>query len=464
MSILIKNGRIVTADSDMIADIYIEGEIIHTIGQNLSMSADEVIDASGKLIIPGGIDPHCHNDMPYNDEITTTDTFETGSRAAAHGGTTTHLEFCVQQRGHSTLDAVEQWHEKARGKANVDYGFHMQVTDMTDERLPELQALVDAGVPTFKMFTAYPDRLYVDDGTLMRVMREAGRIGAMVMMHAENGIAMDELIKQAIRDGNTTPDYHAKTRPPRLESEAVNRCLSIGEVVDCPVYIVHLSCIESLEEVQRARMRGAKAYAETCPQYLVLDDSLYTPDFSCAGWVMTPPLRPKSHQPILWRGLVNGDLQTIGTDHCPLWMDGMKTLGKDDFTKMPNGAPGIENRMSLMYHFGVGGGHLSLNQFVAVTSTNAAKLFGMFPRKGTIAVGTDADIVIFDTERTETISVDNPVTHHSNIDYNAYEGMTVTGMPITTLVRGKVIVRDTEYVGTAGYGQFVPRESSGVWG
>lgn len=462
MAIKISGGRIITHDNDFIGDLFIEGGIITHIGQDLqNMLADEVIDATGKLVIPGGIDPHCHNDMPYNDTITTTDTFETGSRAAAHGGTTTHIEFCVQQRGRSTLEALDIWHKKAEGLANVDYAFHMIITDMQDDRVDELDELVARGVPTFKMFTAYPDRLYVDDRTIFRVMRRTAILGGMVLMHAENGIAIDAIVQQAVTDGHMTPDWHARTRPARLEAEAVNRTFAMAEVTDCPAYIVHLSCVESLEEVQRARMRGVKAYAETCPQYLVLDDSLYTSDFEASKWVMTPCLRPKSGQEVLWRGLRNGDLQTIGTDHCPLWFDGMKTLGRDDFTQIPNGAPGIENRMALMYDAGVVAGRLSLQQFVAVTATNAAKLFGMFPKKGTIAVGSDADIVIFNPNRHETISINNPVTHNMNIDYSAYEGITVRGYPETVLSRGDIIIRDTHFVGTPGRGQFIHRTTSG---
>jgi dihydropyrimidinase len=462
MSIRIKGGRIVTHDNDFVGDILIEDETITQIGTNLShISADETIDATGKLVIPGGIDPHCHNDMPYNDSITTTDTFETGSRAAAHGGTTTHIEFCVQQRGHSTLEALEQWHAKAEGRANVDYAFHMIITDMDDRRVDELDELVARGVPTFKMFTAYPDRLYVDDRTIFRVMQRTAQLGGMVLMHAENGIAIDAIVQKAVQDGHTTPDWHAKTRPSRLEAEAVHRTFAMAEVTNCPTYIVHLSCVESLEEVQRARMRGVPAFAETCPQYLVLDDSLYSTEFESSKWVMTPCLRPQWHQEILWRGLRNGDLQTTGTDHCPLWFDGMKTLGRDDFTQIPNGAPGIENRMALLYDAGVVDGRLSLQQFVAVTSTNAAKLFGMFPRKGTIAVGSDADIVIFNPERNETISINNPVTHNMNIDYSAYEGVNVRGYPETVLSRGAVIVRDTRFVGTPGRGRFIHRHTSG---
>ena len=469
-TLLVHGGHIVTESDDFVGDILVIDDKIAAVGGDLvsiGLLTDEVVDARGMIVVPGGIDPHCHNDMPYDDEITTTDSFETGSRAAAHGGTTTHIEFAVQQRGHSTLEALERWHAKAQGQASVDYAFHMIVTDMPADRLPELARLRNEGVASFKLFTAYPGRLFVDDGTLFRVMQETARIGGMVTMHAENGIAIDEIIREAVAAGHTTPRYHAITRPPLLEAEAVNRCLTFGQVTGCPVYIVHLSCVEALEVVRRFRAQGAAALAETCPQYLYLDDSLLTDDITSSRWVMTPALRSRdNHQP-LWDGLRRGDLQTIGTDHCPLWYHGMKDRGGNNFTAMPNGAPGIENRMALMYQ-GVVAGHLTLQQFVAVTSANAARIFGLYPRKGTLAPGSDADIVLIDPNRVETISIDNPVTHHMNIDYSAYEGMTVTGYPVTTIVRGRPVVLDTEFVGTPGSGQYLhstgPQLDGLVWG
>ena len=457
MSILIKNGRVVTAVDDYKADVFIEGETVATIGKSLDIAADEVIDATAKLVIPGGIDPHTHLDMPFGG-TNSSDDFETGTRAAAHGGTTTLIDFAIQTKGESTLAGLETWHAKAEGKAAIDYGFHMIVTDIEDDRLWELRKLADEGVTSYKMFMAYPGVLYLDDGSIFRAMRKAGEDGTLVCMHAENGIVIDEIVKTALANGQTAPKYHAITRPARMEAEGVHRAIAIAEVANVPVYIVHLSCSEALEQVNLARARRVQAFAETCPQYLFLDDSYYEGEgFEGAKYVMTPPLRPKSNQQDLWAGLQFGDLASISTDHCPFCFKEQKELGRGDFSKIPNGGPGIENRMSLIYNGGVVGGRLSLNKFVELTSTASAKLFGLFPRKGTIAVGSDADIVVFDAERKETISVSNPCMHHMAIDYNAYEGFEVQGITETTISRGKVIVRDTEYVGKKGDGQFQKR-------
>lgn len=458
MSLLIKNGRIVTAVDDYHADVYVEDETVTWIGKDLPVEADEVIDATGKLVIPGGIDPHTHFELPMGDTFSADD-FESGPRAAAHGGTTCFIDFVTQDRGRSTFEALDTWFAKAEGKPCIDYGFHMIVTDMAEERLGELTRLGEQGITSYKLFMAYPDRLFVDDGTLYRAFRQAGEDGNVICMHAENGIVIDEIVKAAVRDGKKAPKYHALTRPTRMEAEAVHRSIAIAEVAEVPMYIVHLSSADALEEVTRARARGIHAYAEACPQYLFLDHSYYElPDFEGAKYVMTPVLRDKCNQPELWRGLQFNDMQTVGTDHCPFAFDGQKTLGKDDFTKIPNGGPGVENRMALMYQGGVVEGRISLNRFVQLTSTNAAKIFGLFPRKGTIAVGSDADIVVFDPERKETISVSNPVTHHMNVDYSAYEGFEVQGYPETVVSRGQVVIRDTEYVGTKGRGQFLKRK------
>lgn len=462
MSLLIKNGRIVTAADDYFADIFVQDETITMIGKDLFMTADTIIDAQHKLVIPGGIDPHTHFELPFGKEgIVSSDTFETGTRAAAHGGTTTIIDFPTQQKGHSTLEALESWHQKADGNCVIDYGFHIIVTDMADERLPELKRLVtEEGITSFKLFMAYPGVLYADDGTLFRVMREAGEIGAVISMHAENGIVIDEIVKRAVKEGKKAPRWHALTRPPRMEAEAVHRSISIAEVAGAPLYIVHLSCADALEQVVLARDRGVSVFAETCPQYLLLDDSYYErKDFEAAKYVMTPVLREKWNQEELWRGLRIGDLQTIGTDHCPFFFQKQKSIGKDDFTRIPNGAPGVENRMSLVYNGGVVEGRISLNKFVEITSTAAAKIFGLFPKKGTIAVGSDADIVIFNPERRETIGIDNPVTHHMNVDYNAYEGFKVQGVAETVISRGRAIVRDCEYTGQEGHGKFLKRNT-----
>jgi len=459
VSVLIKNGRIVTAVDDYHADIYIENETITVIGEKLEMDADTVLDASGKLVIPGGIDPHTHLDMPFGGAVSADD-FETGTRAAAHGGTTTLVDFAIQTKGHSTIEALDTWHAKAEGKTAIDYGFHMIITDMEDTRLHEMRQLADDGVTSYKLFMAYPGVLYVDDGTIYRTMRKAGEDGTVICMHAENGIVIDEIVKEALAKGNTAPKYHSLTRPTRMEAEGVHRAISIAEVAGVPVYIVHLSSSDALEQVVLARDRGVHVFAETCPQYLFLDYSYYEKKgFEGAKYVMTPALREKWNQEELWRGLKMGDLQTIATDHCPFCFKEQKVLGKDDFSKIPNGAPGVENRMSMVYNGGVVAGRISINKFVELTSTAAAKTFGMFPKKGTIAIGTDADIVIFDPNRKETISVNNACTHHMNVDYNTYEGFEVTGFTETVLSRGKVVIENCEYKGTKGDGKFIKRST-----
>jgi len=457
MSLLIKNGRVITAVDDYLADIFIKNETVTLIGENLEIEADEVIDASGKYLFPGGLDPHTHLDMPFGG-TTSADDFETGTRAAAHGGTTTLIDFAIQSKGHSTLEALDTWHAKADGKTAIDYGFHMIVTDLEDNRVHEMKMLANAGVTSYKLFMAYPGVLYVDDGTIYRAMRKAGEDGTVVCMHAENGIVIDEIVKQALAEGKTEPKYHAITRPTRMEAEGVHRAISIAEVAQVPIYIVHLSSSDALEQVMLARNRGVHAFAETCPQYLFLDDSYYDQEgFEGAKYVMTPALREKWNQDELWKGLKFGDLQSIATDHCPFCFKDQKMLGIDDFSKIPNGGPGVENRMSLVFNGGVNSGRISLNKFVELTSTAAAKTFGLFPKKGTIAVGSDADIVIFDPNRTETISVNNTCTHHMNVDYNTYEGFEVTGFTETVLSRGKVIIDNCEYVGKKGDGHFLKR-------
>jgi len=457
MSVLIKNGRVITAVDDYLADIFIKNETVTLIGENLDIEADQVIDASGKYLFPGGLDPHTHLDMPFGG-TTSADDFETGTRAAAHGGTTTLIDFAIQSKGSSTLEALDTWHAKADGKTAIDYGFHMIVTDLEDNRVHEMKMLANAGVTSYKLFMAYPGVLYVDDGTIYRAMRKAGEDGTVVCMHAENGIVIDEIIKQALAEGKTEPKYHAITRPTRMEAEGVHRAISIAEVAQVPVYIVHLSSSDALEQVMLARNRGVHAFAETCPQYLFLDESYYDQEgFEGAKYVMTPALREKWNQDELWKGLKFGDLQSIATDHCPFCFKDQKMLGIDDFSKIPNGGPGVENRMSLVFNGGVNSGRISLNKFVELTSTAAAKTFGLFPKKGTIAVGSDADIVIFDPNRTETISVNNTCTHHMNVDYNAYEGFEVTGFTETVLSRGNVIIDKCEYVGKKGDGHFLKR-------
>jgi len=459
MSILIKGGRVVTSADDYVADVFIEGEKVHTIGKDLAVKADEVLDAKGKLVIPGGIDPHTHLDMPFGG-TTSADDFESGTIAAAFGGTTSLVDFAIQTKGESTLKGLDTWHAKAEGKATIDYAFHMIVTDMPDERLPEMRKLADAGVTSYKLFMAYPGVLYVDDGTLYRTFRQAGENKTRICMHAENGIVIDEIIKAAVKDGKLEPKYHSLTRPTRMEAEGVHRAIAIAEVADVPLHIVHLSCADALEQVKLGRMRGVDVQAETCPQYLFLDYSYYEkPNFEGAKWVMTPALREKWNQDVLWQGLRMGHLALVATDHCPFCFKGQKELGRESFTKIPNGAPGVENRMTLLYQ-GVLKGHYDLNRFVEISSTAAARTFGMFPKKGTIAVGSDADVVVFDPDRKVTISAQNPETHHMKVDYSAYEGFEVQGYPDTVLSRGRVIVEKGKQR-TRGGGRFVKRALSG---
>jgi dihydropyrimidinase len=453
MKILIRNGRVVTAVDDYRADILIEGETISTIGARLEMEADRVIDAAGKLVIPGGIDPHTHMELPFGG-TEASDDFRTGTIAAAHGGTTTIIDFAVQYKGQALSEGLDTWHAKAEGKAAIDYGFHLIVTDLEDERVPELYRAMDEGVTSFKLFMAYPGVFLADDATIFRAMSAAGSRGGLICMHAENGIVINEIIKRALAEGRTAPKYHALTRPTIAEAEGVHRAIAISEMAESPVYIVHLSCADSLNQVREARDRGLPAFAETCPQYLFLSIEDYGEGFEGAKYVMTPPLREKWNQDELWKGLRTDDLQVISTDHCPFCMKEQKELGRDDFSKIPNGAPGVEHRMSLIYDGGVVRNRVSLNRFVELTSTAAAKMFGLFPRKGTIAVGSDADIVIFDPERVQTISAS---THHMNVDYSAYEGRKVQGTVETVLSRGRVVVESGEFKGKAGDGQFLKR-------
>jgi dihydropyrimidinase len=457
MKTLIKGGHVVTAVDSYGADILIEGSTIALIGRDLERiveSPDKTIDANGRLVFPGGIDPHTHMDLPFGGTASSDD-FETGTRAAAFGGTTTIIDFAVQYHGQTLNQALDVWFAKAEGKATIDYGFHLIVTELPDHRLPELAALINQGVSSFKLFMAYPGVFLVDDATIFKAMSTAGEKGGLICMHAENGVVIDVLVKRALAEGKTAPKYHALTRPTIAEAEGVHRAIAIAQMANSPVYIVHLSCYDALKEVQAARDFGLPAFAETCPQYLFLDHSYYEQEgFEGAKYVMTPPLRDKSNQEQLWKGLRGDDLQVISTDHCPFCFKEQKELGRDDFSKIPNGGPGVEDRMSLIYDGGVVQKRISLNRFVELTSTAAAKIFGLFPKKGTIAVGSDADIVIFDPNREKTISAK---THHMRVDYNAYEGRTVRGVTETVLSRGNVIVENGTFKGKAGSGQFLKR-------
>jgi dihydropyrimidinase len=453
MKTLIKNGRIVTAVDDYHADILIEDGTVSLIGKTLEIEADKVIDASGKLVIPGGIDPHTHMDLPFGG-TSSSDDFFTGTRAAAFGGTTTIIDFAVQNKGESMLKGVDTWHEKAQGKAVIDYGFHLITTDFEDSHKPEMFKLIDEGITSFKLFMAYPGVFLSDDATIYRAMSAAGERGGLVCMHAENGIVINEIIKKFLAEGRTAPKYHALTRPTLAEAEGVHRAIALAEMAETPVYIVHLSCTDALNQVRQARDRGILAFAETCPQYLFLSTDDYGDDWNGAKYVMTPPLREKHNQADLWKGLRMGDLHVIATDHCPFCMKDQKELGRDDFTKIPNGAPGVEYRMELIYNGGVVENRISLNRFVELTSTAAAKMFGMFPKKGTIAVGSDADIVIFDTEKEHTFTLE---AQHMNVDYCAYEGKTVKGKVETVLSRGRVVIENGECLVDKGSGEFIKR-------
>jgi dihydropyrimidinase len=453
-SILIKNGTIVTATDQYRGDVLVEREKITTLGSSLTMAADRVIDAAGKYVLPGGIDVHTHLDMPFGG-TTSADDFQTGTIAAAHGGTTTVIDFAIQYRGQTLHHAWDTWLKKAEGKAAIDYGFHMIITELNDQVELEMDALVGQGITSFKLFMAYPGVFMLDDASIFKALLRTGKNGGTICMHAENGGVIDVLVQRALAAGQTAPKYHALTRPARAEAEATHRAIALAEIADVPVYIVHLSAAEALEMVTEARDRGLPAHAETCPQYLFLSyDNYEEPGFEGAKYVMSPPLRPKETQDRLWRGLSANDLQVISTDHCPFCMKEQKVLGAGDFSKIPNGAPGIETRMSLVYDGGVRAGRISLNRFVELTSTSPAKIFGLFPRKGTIAPGSDADIVIFDPGKTQTLSVK---TLHMNVDYNPYEGRQVTGVTETVLSRGQVIIDGGAFTGRVGAGSFLKR-------
>ncbi len=454
MKTVIRNGRIVTAVDDYHADLLIEDGVVAMIAKTIDVEADRVIDAKGRLVIPGGIDPHTHMELPFGGTFASDD-FETGTIGAAHGGTTTIIDFAVQSRGQSLNEAFDAWMAKADGKTSIDYGFHLICTDLPDERLPEMRGMIDQGVTSFKLFMAYPGVFLVDDATIYKAMQTAGANGGLICMHAENGVVIDAIVKQALAQGHTAPKYHALTRPTKAEAEGVHRAIAIADMAEAPVYIVHLSSSDALDEVTRARDAGINAYAETCPQYLFLDYSVYEkPGFEGAKWVMTPPIREKWNQEKLWRGLKFNDLQVVSTDHCPFCFKEQKELGRDDFSKIPNGGPGVEHRMSLIYNGGVVQGRISVNRFVELTSTAAAKIFGLFPKKGTIAVGSDADIVIFDPDEEMTISAE---THHMRVDFSCYEGMRVRGVTKTVLSRGELVIEEGQYVGRRGHGSYLRR-------
>jgi dihydropyrimidinase len=456
MRALVKNGTIVTALDQIQGDILIEDGVVSAIGKGLpAEQVDRVYDASGKYVLPGGVDVHTHMEMPFGGTVSADD-FESGTTAAAWGGTTTIVDFAIQPDGTSLPATLEQWFKKAEGKAVVDYAFHMVIRQWNDQIPADMDQLVKReGVTSFKIFMAYPGALMLDDASLFKAFQRTATNGGLICVHAENGGAIDVLVRQALAAGNTGPKHHMLTRPTTAEGEATNRAIRLAEMAGAPVYVVHLSCADALDVVRAARDRGLPVHAETCPHYLFLTKSEYDrPGFEGAKYVMTPPLRAQSDQDALWQGLAGNDLQVISTDHCPFCFKGQKELGKDDFSLIPNGAPGVESRLSLVYDGGARGGRLSLNRCVDLVSTAPARMMGLYPKKGTIAVGSDADIVIFDPSLTQTISAS---THHSKSDYSLYEGLEVTGLPTTVLLRGEPVLVDRQFVGKAGSGQFVKR-------
>ena len=453
MSLLIKNGRIITATDDYVADVFIDGETVSAIGRNLSMKADRTIDASNRLVMPGGIDPHVHMELPFGGTVSSDD-FKTGTIAAAFGGTTTIIDFAIQSKGMTMTQAHEAWLAKSEGKCAIDYGWHMAITKFENSDRDEMKRLYDAGVTTFKIFLAYPGVLMIDQPTVYRVMKNAGELGGLTLVHAENGEAIEERIRILVSEGKLEPKYHAVSRPPIMQADGVARAVKVAEFAKAPVFIVHVSCESAMMEIVRSRDAGNPAYGETCTQYLFLDESYYDkPNFEGAKYVFTPPLVPKENIEPLWKGLKVGYLQEVSTDHCPFNFKGQKELGRETFTKIPNGGPGVEDRFSMTFHGAMRRG-FSLNKFVDIASTASAKMFGMFPKKGTIAVGSDADIVIFDSNKERTISAK---THHMNCDYSLFEGWKIKGYPETVLSRGKVIVENNEYKGRPGEGKFLKR-------
>jgi dihydropyrimidinase len=459
MSLLIRNGHIITASENYVADIFIESDTISLIGKNLSVRADETIDASGKLIFPGGIDPHVHLDMPFMGTYSS-DNYETGTRAALHGGTTTVIDFILQTQGKSLHHALEQWRGRSNGNCFGDYSFHMAVTDFNEETKKEVRQMVDEeGITSFKTFMAYKGALMIDDRQMVGLMNEVKKCGGMVTVHATNGDMIDFLVAKHRSEGKFSPLYHYLSQPEITESEASGRFTDMALHTGCPGYIVHMTCEGSVGAIRMAAFRNQKVFGETCIQYLILDASLYEKDFDGAKWVMSPPLREKKDQTSLWAGINQGTVQVVATDHCPFKWE-QKKMGEKDFSKIPNGHPAIEHRMELLFSEGVNTEKISLNKFVEVTSTNAAKIFGMFPKKGCVAIGSDADLVIFDPNEEHTISAK---THHMNVDYSAYEGWRLKGKVKTTILRGQVAIANGEVRIEKGYGQFVKRNKvSGI--
>jgi dihydropyrimidinase len=458
-SLLVRGGRVLTADADRIADVLVEGEVVSEVGAAIdSRHADRVIDASGMYVLPGGVDPHTHMEMPFGG-TTTCDDFTSGTTAAAFGGTTTIVDFCIQEPGQHFDDALVAWDEKiTRCPPVIDVGFHLAVTDVDGGGGEEALAAVPArGVTSFKLFMAYKDALMVDDAAMFRVMRVAARTGSLVLVHAENGLVIDLLIREALAAGHVSPAWHGRTRPPATEAEATNRAIQLARMAGCRLYVVHVSCVPALAEVVRARARGWDVVAETCTQYLFVDSSALDAgsDFEGAKYVFTPPPRAPADRAALWTALADGTLSVLSSDHCAFrWAD-QKSLGRDDFSKIPNGGPTIEHRLHMLHHHGVLAGRFGLSRMVELFATEPARQFGLYPKKGTIAVGSDADLVVFDPRRELTISASE---HHSRVDYNVFEGMTVRGAPHVVIARGRPIVEGGEIVGEPG-GRFLQRHA-----
>jgi dihydropyrimidinase len=449
---LITGGTVVTASETLPADVLVEDEKVAAIALNLDVQADRTIDATDRYVIPGGVDVHTHFDLPFGGSFCSDD-FGTGTRAAAFGGTTTCVDFALQDYGESLRQGLDRWFEKGQ-KAQTDYGLHMIVREVNDQVLKEMDQLVGEGITSFKLFMAYPGVFMLDDAAIFKAMQRAADSGALIMMHAENGGPIDVLVQQHLAEGKTDPVYHGLTRPAAMEGEAVHRVFKMAELAGAPAYIVHLSSRDALDAVQEARDRGVAAYAETCPQYLYLSlDDLARPGFEGAKFVCSPPLRSKDHQDELWKGLAQGDLQIVATDHAPFNFKGQKDMGRDSFADIPNGLPSVEDRVTLIFQR-VRSGQLSPSRWVELVATNPAKMFGLYPRKGTIAPGFDADIVVFDPNRERVISAEN---HHMNVDYSCYEGMTVWGVPEVVMQRGNVLVENDEWLGREGGGSFIPR-------
>jgi dihydropyrimidinase len=457
---LISGGLVITAAEEVQADVLIEDEKVVALAAPGVLSADTVadaegIDATGCYVVPGGVDAHTHMELPFGGTFAS-DTFETGTRAAAWGGTTTIIDFAVQSMGASLREGLDAWHAKAEGNCAIDYAFHMIMADVNEGSLKEMESLVGEGITSFKLFMAYPGVFYSDDGKVLRAFQKGAETGGLIMMHAENGIAIDVLVEQALARGQTDPRYHGEVRHALLEAEATHRAIKLAQVAGAPLYIVHLSATEALAEITAARDAGYNAFAETCPQYLFLStDDLARPGFEGAKYVCSTPLRPAEHQAALWRGLRTDDLSVVSTDHCPFCFKGQKDLGLGDFSKIPNGLPGVETRMDLL-HQGVVDGHISRRRWIEIACATPARMFGLYPRKGTIAPGSDADVVVYDPNATQTLSAQ---THHMNVDYSCYEGREITGRVRTVLSRGRVVIDDGQYLGAAGHGRFQKRDT-----